>query len=65
MSRNDITGDQLITKPASDNYRSGHDRIFCRHDWASDGDPGPDANMTLTCMKCGTVQEAKPTGEQE
>lgn len=28
MAKNEITGDSLRTKPASDNYRAGHDRIF-------------------------------------
>ena len=28
MSRNEITGDSLITKPASNSYRDGWDRIF-------------------------------------
>lgn len=27
-ARNDITGDQLISKKASDSYRTGWDRIF-------------------------------------
>jgi hypothetical protein len=61
MSKNDITGDQLITKPASDNYREGHDRIFCKHNWASDGEV--DVWTTFTCTKCGAVQRATPTEE--
>lgn len=28
MSRNDITGDSLATRPSSDAYREGHDRIW-------------------------------------
>jgi hypothetical protein len=28
MSINDITGDRVATKPASDKYREGMDRIF-------------------------------------
>jgi len=28
MSKNDITGDTLISKPSNDNYRNEHDRIF-------------------------------------
>lgn len=31
MSRNDITGDALTTKAASDAYREGWDRLFSRH----------------------------------
>lgn len=30
MSRNEHTGDSLQTKPASDAYRSGYDRIFSK-----------------------------------
>ena len=28
MSKNDITGDRLVSKVPSDKYRDGHDRIF-------------------------------------
>lgn len=31
------------------------------HNWASDGDPGPGENMTLTCVNCGYVQFATPS----
>lgn len=30
MSKNDITGDDLKSKAATDAYREGHDRIFGR-----------------------------------
>lgn len=28
MSTNDVTGDRLVTKPATDNYLDNYDRIF-------------------------------------
>jgi hypothetical protein len=31
-SKNDVTGDELKTRAASDNYRSGWDRIFGKKD---------------------------------
>lgn len=65
MSKNDITGDKLVSKANSDAFREGHDRIFgakCEHDWCSDGDPGPGEVMTLMCSRCGKEQNAVPSG---
>lgn len=32
MSKNDITGDNIISKANTDAFRSGHDRIFGKKD---------------------------------
>lgn len=60
MSHNDITGDRLVSRTLSEQGRENFDRIFCKHDWCSDGDPGPGEVMTLTCSRCGAEQNAVP-----
>lgn len=62
MSKNDITGDNIVSKGLSEQGRENFDRIFCKHDWCSDGDPGPGEVMTLTCSRCGKEQKAVPVG---
>jgi len=32
MSKNDITGDKLVSKPSTDKYAEGHDRIWGKKD---------------------------------
>jgi len=59
-SKNDVTGDELVSKAVTDAYREGYDRIFgskktvaetpvieCPHCKASDG------VIAGTCMYCG------------
>lgn len=33
-------------------------RDACKHDWCSDGDPGPGETMTFQCRHCGEVDSA-------
>lgn len=40
MSKNDITGDRLVSKASTDAFREGHDRIFNKTPPLHDGD-GP------------------------
>lgn len=42
MSHNDITGDKIATKPASDKFRENYDAIFKKEPVDAD-----------TCGKCG------------
>lgn len=68
MSKNDITGDKLISKVNNDDYRNNWDRIFnheCEHDWCSDGDPGLGEVMTLSCSRCGKETHAVPVVKDE
>lgn len=68
MSKNDITGDKLVSKVQSEKFSEGYDRIWgkkCDHDWCSDGDPGPCEIMTLTCSRCGKETKAVPTNKGE
>lgn len=46
MSTNDITGDKIATKPASDAFRNNFDAIFRKKD------PAPAAPVLKTCIKC-------------
>lgn len=62
MSKNDVTGDRLVTKQTTDAYRDNYDQIFCKHDWCSDGDPGPGEVMTFTCSRCGKESRGVPAG---
>lgn len=67
MSKNDVTGDKLITKTSTKNYDEGFDRIWgkktvCDHDWCSEGDPGLGDPMTLACSRCGKEKTVVPSG---
>jgi hypothetical protein len=46
MSKNEITGDRMVSKPVTDAYAEGHERIFGKKKT-----PPP---VTKTCMNCGT-----------
>lgn len=59
-ARNDVTGDALVSKTSTEAYRQGHDRIFCKHDWCSDGDPGLGEIMEFTCSRCGATKHGVP-----
>ena len=45
MSRNNITGDRITSRPASDEFRAAFDRIFGK----SERIPAP----TMICPQCG------------
>ena len=50
-SRNEHTKDKQQTKPASDAYREGYDRIFCKHEVKR---LVPNTFKTMEeCVKCG------------
>jgi len=67
MRRNDITGDSLTTKAATDKFREGHDRIWgkkpCEHDWSSDGDPGPGENMICDLVNLAATRAEEKRNE--
>lgn len=53
MSRNDITGDSLTTKAATDAFREGWDRIFHRHTPVA----------PFRCVFCGAPSWRDPTDQ--
>lgn len=62
MSKNDITGDNLVSKQVSDAYRENFDRIFgkkCQHEWFTDTycDPYLGEIVTHICSRCGAQQK--------
>jgi hypothetical protein len=44
MSRNSVTGDHLISRTPTDEYRAGFDRIFAK---------------PVVCQRCGEVNPAE------
>lgn len=59
MSRNDITGDKIATKPASDAFREGFDRIFGKPA-ACKRCPIKTAYGPALCWECMQKDEACP-----
>lgn len=45
MSKNDITGDRLVSKQVTEAYREQHDKIFGKKD-----KPKPKAHFCVVCM---------------
>ena len=60
MSKNDITGDKLVTKAPSAEYSAGWDRIFKQcvdHVYAPTVPHRSDEKIIFRCVKCGKKQE--------
>lgn len=58
MSRNNITGDALISKETTDKFRDGWDAIWnkpCRHEWDFCGENEDGTQADFQCRNCGAL----------
>lgn len=60
-AKNDITQDNLITKPATDAYRDGYDRIFGKKDETQSEQDRKALEVTSVQDESGRVEEAQET----
>ena len=51
MSKNDITGADIATKPASDAYKAGYDRIYQAQYTETLQEPPESPTVDLACFK--------------
>jgi hypothetical protein len=52
ISENDITGDLLATKPNSESFRDGHERIFGKRERKQWVPPPLPCDMGEMCLDC-------------